>query len=60
METRREVLEEWIDELQCWIDDLPEGVVKASLMDTYESLCRMLFNELARTGELRGYIPELD
>lgn len=55
METRQEVLEEWIDELQCWIQELPEGVVKASLMDTHDSLCKVLFNELCRTGKINDY-----
>lgn len=59
METKRETLEEWIDELQCWLDDLPEGVVRASLMDTHEILCRMLFNELVCTGEIEDYILEI-
>ena len=56
METRREVLEEWIDELQAVFEDLPEGVVRASLMDTHEALCRMLYQELERTGELQDYL----
>ena len=60
METRRQVLEEWIDELQGVIEDLPEGVVRASLMDTHESLCKMLFVELVRTGELQDYILGAD
>ena len=60
METRREVLEEWIDELQCWLDDLPEGVVRASLMDTHESLCQILFGELVRSGEIEDYIFSKD
>ena len=58
METRREVLEEWIDELQCWIEDMPDGIVRASLMDTHESVCRVLFNELVRTGEIQDYFLE--
>lgn len=56
METRRQVLEDWIDELQGVIEDLPDGVVRASLIDTHESLCKMLFAELVRTGELQDYI----
>ena len=60
METRKEVLEEWIDELQAAIVDLPEGVIRASLMDTHESLCKMLHAELARTGELQDYILQVD
>ena len=60
METRRQVLEECIDELQGVIEDLPEGVVRASLMDTHESLCKMLFVELVRTGELQDYILGAD
>ena len=55
METRREVLEEWIDELQGAIEDLPEGVIKSSLMDTHEALCKILFKELIRTGEIKDY-----
>lgn len=60
METRRQVLEDWIDELQGVIEDLPDGVVRASLMDTHESLCKMLFVELVRTGELQDYILGAD
>ncbi len=60
METRRQVLEEWIDEFQGVIEDLPEGGVRASLMDTHESLCKMLFVELVRTGELQDYILGAD
>lgn len=56
METRREVLEEWIDELQSVIEDLPEGIIRASLADTHESLCMMLFNELTSTGEISDYL----
>lgn len=59
METRREVLEEWIDELQAVFEDLQEGVVKASLMDTHEVLCRMLYQELSRTGELDSYLQDV-
>lgn len=55
MENRRQVLEDWIDELQCWIEDLPEGIIKASLMDTHEAICRVLFNELVSTGEIENY-----
>ncbi len=54
------MLEEWIDELQGVIEDLPEGVVRASLIDTHESLCKMLFSELVRTGELQDYILGAD
>ena len=55
METRREVLEEWVDELQGVMEDLPEGIIKASLMDSHETVCRILFNELVRTGEIQDY-----
>ncbi len=54
------MLEEWIDELQGVIEDLPDGVVRASLMDTHESLCKMLFAELVCTGELQDYILGAD
>lgn len=60
LETRQEVLEEWIDELQAAIVDLPEGVIRASLMDTHESLCKMLYSELVRSGELQSYILQED
>ena len=60
METRREVLEEWVDELQGAIESLPEGIIKASLMDSHETVCRILFNELVRTGEIEDYFLDVD
>lgn len=60
MESRRDVLEEWVDELQGVIEDLPEGIVKASLMDTHEMLCKILYQELTRTGEIQDYFLDMD
>lgn len=60
METRREVLEEWIDELQGVIEDLPEGIIRASLADTHEALCHVLYNELVSTGEIEDYMLQDD
>lgn len=59
VETRREVLEEWIDELQCAIDCIPDDVAQAVLRDGQESLYRVLYSVLCASGEIKDYLLDI-
>ena len=59
METQRETLENWIDELQCALDIAPDGIVSAVLQDGQDVLYRLLYELLVSTGEIADYFKDV-